>query len=145
MTTEPDAVDVVIDTADAPFAYDHHNATVVEARTTRGYLTINLPAADATIWAAQLVAAVATSGAADSSPRTPRPDIDDTIRIDRSRVEELAGLVGVVEDWLLHAEPETHADLNAFLRGIGHLHHNPVALVIDELGTHNVALNRLLR
>jgi len=42
VTTEPDAVDVVIDTADTPFAYDHHNTIAVEARTTRGYLTINL-------------------------------------------------------------------------------------------------------
>lgn len=152
MTPEPgsDAVeiDVVIDTADAPFAYDDRDAIVVETRTTNGYLTLHLPAVDATIWAAQLVAAVTTTGAASPpapAPRSPRLGVDDTVRIDRSHVEELTGLVGVIEDWLLHAEPETHDDLNTFLRGIGHLHHNPVTLVIDELGTHNVALNRLIR
>ena len=54
----------------------------------------------------------------------------------------LAGIVGIIEDWLLHAEPETCDDLARFLAGIGNLHHRPVELLIDELGTHSLALRR---
>jgi hypothetical protein len=139
VTPAASEVEVVIDTSDAPFAYDHDSGIVVEARTTVGYLTLRLPAVDALGWAAQLVAAVVASSEHDA----PCHRIDDTVPVDRSRIEELAGIVGVIEDWLLHADDDTHHDLAEFLRGLGNLHHRPVGMLIDELGTHHIALRRL--
>ena len=135
MTPAADDVEVVIDTADAPFAYDHGQAIIVEARTTVGYLTLRLPAVDALGWAAQLVAAIVASSEHDAPCRR----IEDTVPVDRSRIEELAGIVGIIEDWLLHADDDTHHDL----AGLGHLRHDPVGRLVDELGTHHIALRRL--
>lgn len=133
-----EAVEVIVDTADAPFAYDHGQAIVVEARTTVGYLTLRLPRADALGWAAQLVAAVVVAGEHERPCRR----IEDTVPVDRSRVEELAGVVGVMEDWLLHADTDTHRDLAGFLAGLGNMNRNPVGQLVDELGTHHIALRR---
>ena len=138
MTPTGGDVEVVIDTADAPFAYDHGQAIIVEARTTAGYLTMHIPKADALGWAAQLVAAVVASSEHDRPCRR----IEDTVPVDRSRIEELAGIVGIIEDWLLHADDDTHHDLAEFLTGLGHLRHNPVGRLVDDLGTHHVALRR---
>lgn len=51
----------------------------------------------------------------------------------------VADLVGFIEDWLLHAEPETLADLNEFI-GPGY---RTAARLTEELGTTAVRLRHL--
>jgi hypothetical protein len=62
--------------------------------------------------------------------------------LDRLDVDDLAALLGLLEDWLLHADPDTHADLREFWP---HRHvRDPVLVVIDDLATHTRRLRRAL-
>lgn len=55
-------------------------------------------------------------------------------------IEELAHLIGLMEDWLLHAEPETLDDLASFLPNPPC---NQPGRVIDALGNATIRLRRL--
>jgi hypothetical protein len=62
--------------------------------------------------------------------------------LDRLDVDDLACLLGLVEDWLLHADSDTHRDLREFWP---HRHvHDPVLVVIDDLAAHTRRLRRAL-
>lgn len=60
--------------------------------------------------------------------------------------EQLAELLGLLEDWLLHAGDDTRAELAdfAFHGPAGSRDPGYVRWLIDRLGTHSVALTRQL-
>jgi hypothetical protein len=60
----------------------------------------------------------------------------------RDEVVELAHLLGVVEDWLLHTDEIVLDDLKSFLHATGP---QRVSQFIDDLGDAGVTLARLLR
>jgi hypothetical protein len=69
---------------------------------------------------------------------------EDYIVLDRWTAEDLAHVVTVIEDWLLHTGGEVADDLAEFVgacngRGCG------VPAFIDALGNHSVQLHRALR
>jgi hypothetical protein len=54
--------------------------------------------------------------------------------LDNQRAEDLHWAVGLVEDWLLHASPETLDELADFAHGPAPRGHAPVRWIIDRLG-----------
>ncbi|GAA0973449.1 hypothetical protein GCM10009555_028260 [Acrocarpospora macrocephala] len=66
-------------------------------------------------------------------------DLACCLPIHQGELEDLARLLALVEDWLLHADEQVWADLARFL------HERPPADLIDELGTQSVKLHQLAR
>ena len=66
-------------------------------------------------------------------------DLTSCLPLHHGELQELAQLLTLVEDWLLHSGDDVLADLARFL------HHRPPADLIDELGTQSVKLHRLAR
>jgi len=64
--------------------------------------------------------------------------------LDRDQADELAFLLGRVEDWLRHTSGDTRADLAEFLDGAGH-GRLAAAGLIDTLAGHTAMLNRRLK
>jgi hypothetical protein len=61
------------------------------------------------------------------------------------QADELRRLLGVVEDWLLHASVDTLDELGGFLTGLGWSGAGPEQLVtwlINDLGEHTITLRR---
>ncbi|HET6952868.1 MAG TPA: hypothetical protein VFI47_20970 [Acidimicrobiales bacterium] len=66
---------------------------------------------------------------------------DPTISLYALDAQDIAWALGHLEDWLLHADPDTHRDLNEFCRGTST---NPDHL-IDTLGHLSILIHRQLR
>jgi hypothetical protein len=77
-----------------------------------------------------------TAGATASS--------DYDLVVDRGTVEDLAAVLGIVEDWLLHTDDDVLTDLGEFAFSC-HGRARAVTGFIDELGTCGVRLHALLR
>jgi len=73
---------------------------------------------------------------------TPTPD--PIVVLDLDEADDLAHLLGRVEDWLRHASADAHADLIEFFNGPGN---GRLALtgLIDALGCHAATLARRRR
>jgi hypothetical protein len=65
------------------------------------------------------------------------------IAIYLDEADDLARLLGHVEDWLRHTDTETHDNLTDFFNGPGH-GRLAVAGLIDLLATHAATLTRRL-
>jgi hypothetical protein len=74
---------------------------------------------------------------------TVAPDTTGVI-LDADEAADLAHLLGVVEDWLLHADADARADLAAFLDGSGHGRLATAGLA-TLLGHNAATLHRRLR
>ncbi|MEU3456880.1 hypothetical protein ABZ671_25255 [Micromonospora sp. NPDC006766] len=61
----------------------------------------------------------------------------------RDDVDDLAHLLGRIEDWLRHADPDTRADLAAFLNGPGNGALAATGL-LHALDQHTLQLRQLL-
>jgi len=83
-----------------------------------------------------------------ATPTTPAANADDGfLRLAVLQVEDLAWLIGVLEDWLLHASDDAYDDLAEFA-GRGPFtrpadQHG--RLIAHQLGDHHVTLLRALR
>jgi hypothetical protein len=75
---------------------------------------------------------------------TPTPGSDDLV-VDRDTIADLAAVMGVVEDWLLHTNREVLTDLGEFAFSSHGTGNRAVTGFIDELGTCCVRLHTLLR
>lgn len=77
-----------------------------------------------------------------STPTVPTPGHQALVALSAGEAEELAGLLGEVEDWLLHASPEVLGELASFL------HQPPAGLatcwLVEDLGGWAVTLRRRL-
>ena len=69
---------------------------------------------------------------------------DPGVVLDPDEAADLARLLEVVEDWLLHADDDARADLAAFLDGTGHGHLAAAGLT-TLLGHNATTLHRRLR
>jgi hypothetical protein len=58
--------------------------------------------------------------------------------------DDLARLLGQVEDWLRHSDPDTYTSLVDFFNGPGH-GHLAVTGLIDLIATHAATLHRRLQ
>jgi hypothetical protein len=72
---------------------------------------------------------------------TPIPAPDPVVALDLDEADDLAHLLGRVEDWLRHADGDTAADLVGFFNGPGN-GHLAVAGLIEALGRHTATLQR---
>ena len=73
---------------------------------------------------------------------TQAADGEGFVRLSAFTVEDLAWLIGVLEDWLLHASDDTSADLAAFA-GNGPFSRpadQHARLIANQLGDHHVTL-----
>jgi hypothetical protein len=75
---------------------------------------------------------------------TPTPTPDPVVSLHLDEADDLAHLLGRVEDWLRHAGGDTHADLIEFLGGPGN-GRLAVAGLLDALGGHAATLARRRR
>jgi hypothetical protein len=66
------------------------------------------------------------------------------IVLDRGTAEDLAHVLTLLEDWLLHTGDDVHHDLAEFVLGCNGLT-AAVPAFIDALGNHSVQLHRALR
>jgi len=64
--------------------------------------------------------------------------------LDLDEATDLAALLDLIEDWLLHTDDDDQADLAGFLDGSGH-GHLAAAGLITTLGHASIALHRRLR
>jgi hypothetical protein len=80
-----------------------------------------------------------------STPATPTPQAADRgVVLDCDEAADLARLLDLVEDWLLHADDDARADLAGFLDGSGHGHLAAAGLA-TLLGHNATTLQRRLR
>ena len=80
------------------------------------------------------------------APDSPAPD-SPAVLLDPEHVDELRRLLGIVEDWLLHAGDEARDDLAAFLAGQAWSAaptQRLAAELIADLGEHTVLLRAAL-
>jgi hypothetical protein len=66
------------------------------------------------------------------------------VHLDRDHADDLAHLLGRIEDWLRHADPGTRTDLAAFLDGPGN-GALATAGLLHALDQHTLQLHRLLQ
>jgi hypothetical protein len=66
-------------------------------------------------------------------------DLDECVPVHRGELDEIAYLITLLEDWLLHTDDLVLADLARFA------HDRRPADLIDDLGTQSVKLHRLIR
>lgn len=64
--------------------------------------------------------------------------------LDLDEAADLARLLDLIEDWLLHADDDAQADLAGYLDGSGH-GHLAAAGLITTVGHASIALHRRLR
>jgi hypothetical protein len=76
------------------------------------------------------------------APAGPAPGAG--VVLDLDEAADLARLLEVIEDWLLHADDDAQADLAGFLDGSGH-GHLAAAGLITTVGHACVALHRRLQ
>ncbi|MDX6260299.1 MAG: hypothetical protein QOH84_1987 [Kribbellaceae bacterium] len=79
-----------------------------------------------------------------TSPTPATPPADRGVVLDADEAADLARLLDLVEDWLLHADDDARADLAGFLDGAGH-GHLAAAGVATLLGHNATTLHRRLR
>jgi hypothetical protein len=77
------------------------------------------------------------------TPATSAP-ADRGVVLDADEAADLAQLLEVIEDWLLHADDDARADLAGFLDGSGHGHLAAAGLA-TLLGHNALTLHRRLR
>ena len=81
-------------------------------------------------------------------PTTPAPSgpasADPAVVLDLDEAADLAALLDLIEDWLLHTDDDAQADLAGFLDGSGH-GHLAAAGLITTVGHASIALHRRLR
>jgi hypothetical protein len=75
-----------------------------------------------------------------ATPAKPEPGVV----LDCDEAADLARLLEVIEDWLLHADDDARADLTGFLDGSGHGHLAAAGLA-TLLGHNATTLHRRLR
>ena len=82
------------------------------------------------------------------APTTPATNTDDGfLRLAVLQVEDLAWLIGILEDWLLHASDDAYGDLADFA-GRGPFTRpadQHARIIAHQLGDHHVTLLRALR
>jgi len=64
--------------------------------------------------------------------------------LDLDEAADLAALLDLIEDWLLHTDEDAQADLAGYLDGSGH-GHLAAAGLITTVGHASIALHRRLR
>jgi len=64
--------------------------------------------------------------------------------LDLDEAADLAALLDLIEDWLLHTDDDAQADLAGYLDGSGH-GHLAAAGLITTVGHASIALHRRLR
>lgn len=69
---------------------------------------------------------------------------DQGVVLDPDEAADLARLLNLIEDWLLHADDDTRADLAGFLDGSGHGHLAAAGLA-TLVGHNATTLHRRLR
>jgi hypothetical protein len=69
---------------------------------------------------------------------------DHAVVLDSDEAADLARLLDLIEDWLLHADDDARADLAAFLDGSGHGHLAAAGLA-TVVGHNAMTLHRRLR
>ncbi len=69
---------------------------------------------------------------------------DHGVVLDCDEAADLAGLLDLVEDWLLHADHDARADLASFLDGAGHGHLAAAGLA-TTIGQASITLHHRLR
>lgn len=81
-----------------------------------------------------------------STPTTPADPAETNrgVVLDPDEAADLARLLDLIEDWLLHADDDTRADLAGFLDGNGHGHLAAAGLA-TLLGHNATTLHRRLR
>jgi hypothetical protein len=77
-----------------------------------------------------------------SAPSGPAPV--DGVVLDLDEAADLAALLDLIEDWLLHTDDDAQADLAGYLDGSGH-GHLAAAGLITTVGHASIALHRRLR
>jgi hypothetical protein len=81
-------------------------------------------------------------------PTTPAPSgpapASSGVVLDLDEAADLAALLDLIEDWLLHTDDDAQADLAGFLDGCGH-GHLAAAGLITTVGHASIALHRRLR
>ena len=82
--------------------------------------------------------------AAPTTPAPSGPTPVDGVVLDLDEAADLAALLDLIEDWLLHTDDDAQADLASFLDGSGH-GHLAAAGLITTVGHASVALHRRLR
>jgi len=81
------------------------------------------------------------------APTTPAPSSPAPVNgvvLDLDEAADLAALLDLIEDWLLHTDDDAQADLAGFLDGSGH-GHLAAAGLITTVGHASIALHRRLR
>jgi hypothetical protein len=76
------------------------------------------------------------------APTSPAPV--NGVVLDLDEAADLAALLDLIEDWLLHTDDDAQADLAGFLDGSGH-GHLAAAGLITTLGHASIVLHRRLR
>jgi hypothetical protein len=71
---------------------------------------------------------------------SPEPEVG----LNLDEADDLARLLGYVEDWLRHSDADTHDNLTDFFNGPGH-GRLAVAGLIDLLATHAATISRRLK
>jgi hypothetical protein len=86
-------------------------------------------------------------GRTDGCTGPARPADDGYLRVPAHVVEDLAWLIGILEDWLLHASDDTTADLAQFAGGGPFTAHpdRHARMIANQLGDHHVILRRALK
>jgi hypothetical protein len=80
-------------------------------------------------------------------PTTPAPSGPASVNgvvLDLDEATDLAALLDLIEDWLLHTDDDAQADLAGYLDGSGH-GHLAAAGLITTVGHASIALHRRLR
>jgi len=82
------------------------------------------------------------------APTTPAPAgpalAGSVVVLDLDEAADLAALLDLIEDWLLHTDDDAQADLAGYLDGSGH-GHLAAAGLITTVGHASIALHRRLR
>ena len=82
--------------------------------------------------------------AAPTTPAPSGPAPVDGVVLDLDEAADLAALLDLIEDWLLHTDDDAQAHLAGYLDGSGH-GHLAAAGLITTVGHASIALHRRLR
>lgn len=84
-----------------------------------------------------------TSAPTTAAPSGPVPTGSGVV-LDLDEAADLAALLDLIEDWLLHTDDDAQADLAGYLDSAGH-GHLAAAGLITTVGHASIALHRRLR